>query len=254
MTLAVQIEGRDDAPAVVLLHAIATSSKLWAPQVAPLAADFRVIRVDLPGHGASPLLPGCADYESYADAVVSALADRGIDKFVLVGLSFGAMVAMQIAVRNPDTVAGLVLACCAAYTPPPVAAMWRDRVDGVKQGGLAGQAPGTLGRWFTPSFAEASPQTVEWVRGMIVETPDEGFVAAATMISTLDHRELLPRITARTVVVAGEHDQAAQPAGLAAIADAIPNASLITLNAAHLANVEAPVAFVEAIAAFAKGL
>ncbi|RYD27304.1 MAG: alpha/beta fold hydrolase, partial [Lysobacteraceae bacterium] len=97
MTLAVQIEGRDDAPAVVLLHAIATSSKLWAPQVAPLAADFRVIRVDLPGHGASPLLPGCADYESYADAVVSALADRGIDKFVLVGLSFGAMVAMQIA-------------------------------------------------------------------------------------------------------------------------------------------------------------
>lgn len=254
MSLNIQIEGANDAPALVLLHAIATSSELWRPQMGVLAQHFRVVRIDLPGHGASAVLQGEPTYADYADAVAQTLIGEGIDRYVLVGLSFGAMVSMQIAVRHAAQVRGVVLANCAAKTPPPVAQMWRDRMNAVEQAGMAGQVAGTLDRWFTPGFAACAPLTLDWVRGMILGTSARGFISAARMISGLDHMSLLPQIACPALVLAGAHDQAAPPAGLAAIADAIPGGRLATLEAAHLANVEAPVAFTEAVGGFAQVL
>jgi 3-oxoadipate enol-lactonase len=249
--LAVRDDGQRDAPPIVLLHAIATSSELWSAQVAPLAVRHRVIRVDLPGHGASPPLRPGASFEGYADAVADALDAHGVGRCTLAGLSFGAMVALQLATRRPEQVERLVLACCAVRTPPPVAAMWRERADAVAASGMAGQVAGTLDRWFTPAFAAASPATLAWVGGLIRGTSGDGFTAAAAIISELDQVALLGQVPVPCLVVAGEHDQAAAPGMMQGFASALPNSRFVTLPAAHLACVEAPVAFTEALAAFA---
>lgn len=250
MTLAIYEDGPIDAPAIVFLHAIATSSALWTPQVAPLAGQFRVVRVDLPGHGGSALLPEGAGFIDYADAVANALAARGIDRFALTGMSFGAMVAMQVAVRYPERVARLVLACCAARTPPPVAAMWHERIAAVTRDGIETQIETSLERWFTHDFATGSPITLDWVRSLIRTTPDAGFVAAARVIADLDHIALLPHLATRCLVLAGEHDKAAPPTVMQEFATLIPDARVAILPTAHLANIEAATAFTETVGAF----
>lgn len=253
MSLAVHIEGPAAAPTLVFLHAIATSAELWRPQVVPLSRRFRVVRLDLPGHGGSDLLPEGAGFPDYADAVAETLSAHGIGQFGLVGMSFGAMVAMQVAVRHAARVERLVLACCAARTPLPVAAMWHDRIAAVARDGIETQVETSLERWFTPDFAAASPQTLDWVRGMIRRTPAAGFVAAARSIATLDHLALLPALTMPCLVLAGAEDKAAAPAMMQDFAAHIPGAAFSTLPAAHLANVEAPGAFVDAIERFVDG-
>lgn len=254
MTIKVHIDGAADAPAIVLIHAIGTSSALWLPQVPVLARAFRVVRVDLPGHGDSPSLPSGAQFSDYADAVVAALADRGVDRFILVGLSFGAMVSMQIAIRHAVRVRGLLLACCAAKTPAPVAQMWHDRIVTVETHGIESQVETSLERWFTPGFADASPTTLDWIRAMIRNTSAKGFTAAAGIIAGLDHVALLPLIDVPCLVLAGAHDRAAPADAMSGIAAAIPGARFETIEAAHLANVEAPVAFTETVGRFAAAL
>ncbi len=253
MTLAVYSDGPETAPVIVFLHAIATSAKLWDPQIEPLAQCFRVVRIDLPAHGDSPALPKGASFADYADAVAAAITAHGIDRFSLVGMSFGAMVAMQIAVRHPLRVERLVLACCAARTPSPITAMWLDRIAAVERGGMATQVETSLERWFTPNFAAASPDTLDWVRAMILSTPSAGFIAAARIIATLDHVPLLHQIEVPCLVVAGEHDKAAPPEAMRAFAANIRSAVFATLPTAHLANVEAPDAFIEAVTRFVDG-
>lgn len=253
MTLAVHVDGDKAAPAIVFLHAIATSAALWSPQVAPLAERFRVVRIDLPGHGDSPVLPESASFADYADAVANTLARHRIDRFALVGMSFGAMVAMQVAVRHAARVERLVLACCAARTPSNVAAMWHERIAAVEEGGMSTQEETSLARWFTPGFAAASATTLDWVRGMIGRTPPAGFRAAARIIADLDHVALLPHIRMPCLVLAGEQDKAAPPEGMRGFSTDIPDARFATVPAAHLANVESPSAFTEVIARFMDG-
>lgn len=254
MTVAVSIDGAADVPAIVLLHPIGTSSALWLPQVPVLANGFRVVRVDLPGHGGSTALPPGVGFSDYADAVVAALTDHQVDDFVLVGTSFGAMVSMQIAVRHASRVNGLVLACCGARTSSQVAQAWRERIRAVKAAGIVTQVEPSLARWFTPEFAAGAPMTLDWVRSMICDTPADGFVAAARMIADLDHLALLSDISTRCLVIAGTRDQAAPAEAMRGIADAIPEARFATVEAAHLANVEAPVPFTETVGAFARSL
>ncbi|WP_017667612.1 alpha/beta fold hydrolase [Sandarakinorhabdus sp. AAP62] len=250
MTMAAHRAGPSDAPVLVLLHAIATSSALWTPQLAALASRFHVVRIDLPGHGDSPAMTGSPGYPDYADAVAATLAGLGIHSASIAGLSFGAMVAMQLAVRHPALASRVALANCAAFTPPPVADMWRARIAAVEQGGMASQRAVTLDRWFTPGFAASAALTLDWIGSMIEATPSAGFIAAARMISSLDHRDILSAIASPTLVLSGAHDLATTPAIMAGIVAALPHAQLASLDAAHLANVEAPVAFAEALGAF----
>ena len=254
MTLTVHVDGAAESPTIVLLHAIGTSSQLWLPQVPALATQFRVVRVDLPGHGASPAPTPGAGFAEYSDAVADALTEHGIDEFILAGISFGAMVAVQIAVDHAPRVRGLVLACCGVVTSEPVSRAWRERIAAVESDGMGSQVESSLERWFTPAFAAASPVTLAWVRSMIAGTTPEGFTGAADMIAGLDHSAHLTKLDMPSLVIAGERDQAAPPTAMRAFADTIATARFETIDAAHLANVEAPVAFTERLGAFAREL
>src|SRR5690606_37294690 len=102
--------GPADGQAVVLLHAIATDSNLWSAQVPVWATAFRLVCVDLPGHGGSPDIDADLDLDGYADCVLDVLDELHIDTASLVGLSLGGMVAQAFALKYPARVRSLVLA------------------------------------------------------------------------------------------------------------------------------------------------
>ena len=244
------ITGNPDGAPLVLLHAIGTSGAMWGPQMLAWAARFRLIAVDLPGHGESPPLPEGADFGDYAQAVGATLSGLGIASASVVGLSFGAMVAMRLAHERPDLVRSLVLANGVAVAPPPVRDAWRDRIATVRQSGVDAIADATLGRWFTPEFAAKSPLTIDAVKRMVLATSAEGFIGAARAISTLDHTHLLAGITCPTLVVSGQHDAAAPQAQVAHIATRIQQARLLSLEAPHMSNIECADTFTEQVGDF----
>jgi 3-oxoadipate enol-lactonase/3-oxoadipate enol-lactonase/4-carboxymuconolactone decarboxylase len=244
-SLAHLVAGPETGPAVVLLHAITTSSELWRPQLPAWTSRFRVIALDLPGHGGSAPLPPGAGFADYAAAVAGTLADLGVGRAAFVGLSFGAMVGLRLAAEHPERVSAIVLANCVAKAPPPVRQAWRERIANVRAAGLEPQIEPTLSRWFTPAFAASAPMTLDWVRGLIRSTTPEGFCTAAAAISELDQLELAGSLRAPALVLAGEHDVAAPLTAMRALADAIPGSIFDTLDAAHLSNVEQATPFAE---------
>ncbi|WP_086820545.1 alpha/beta fold hydrolase [Allokutzneria sp. NRRL B-24872] len=102
--MTIEASGPEDAPAIVFLHGAGVNRKMWLSQVSALEKEFRVITLDLPGHG--PL----ADRRfRMADAVAEVARVELERPALVVGLSLGAHVAMSFAGQYPERVAGLVV-------------------------------------------------------------------------------------------------------------------------------------------------
>jgi len=106
--LAVGVWGPDDAPTVIAVHGITASHRAWA-LLGQLAPDLRVIAPDLRGRGRSNHLPGPFGMDSHADDIAAVLDAFGVDRCLVIGHSMGGFVAVTLAERHPERVAGLVL-------------------------------------------------------------------------------------------------------------------------------------------------
>src|SRR5881397_25842 len=100
-------EEAGDGSAVVLIHAGICDSRMWDPQWETFPRDHRTIRYDLRGYGRSPLTP--APF-SHARDLAALLDGLGVERAALVAASFGAQVALELAVARPDLAGPLVLA------------------------------------------------------------------------------------------------------------------------------------------------
>lgn len=109
-TVHLRDQGNPDGPVLVLLHGFAASLHSWEPWVAVLADEYRLISIDLPGHGITGSTPA-ADYsrQSMSDFLHSVVNWRNLDRFILVGHSMGGGVALNYTLDHPQKIAGLVL-------------------------------------------------------------------------------------------------------------------------------------------------
>ena len=243
--------GPRTAPAIVLLHSLATHSELWAFQVPVWSVHFRVIRVDFPGHGRSAVSDQPMSLPDMAQAVVRVLDHLNIAQAAFVGLSLGGMVAQVAALAHAPRVAALVTAHAGARTDATVRAIWDQRIEQFEAGGLADLPHATLARWFPRAFSEGSPLTMAWMARRIGQTDPRGYVNAIRAIQNLDHLERLPEIAAPTLVIAGEADAAVPPAVACMVAQRIPQAELRLLaDTGHIGNVQNPTLFTEMVGQF----
>jgi 3-oxoadipate enol-lactonase len=236
--LAHDAAGHDGAPVVVLAGSLGTTGAMWDPQTPALAERRRVIRLDLRGHGRSPVPVGPYRIEDLGRDVLATLDALGIARASWCGLSIGGMTGMWLAAHAPERVERLALLCTSAHLPP--AEGWLERARAVRQAGtVAAVADTVLGRWVTPTFAAERPDVVAWLRAMLVSIPPEGYASCCEAIAALDLRADLAAIRAPTLVLSGADDPATPPAHGEAIAAAVSHARHVVLaDAAHLANVQ----------------
>ncbi len=113
-------EGRADGPALILVHGYFSSLHTWEPWVERLSAHYRVISIDLPGHGLTRTPP---DYrftkDSFFDVIEAASVHFDLNSFMLAGSSMGGAAAWDYARRRPSRVNALVLVASAGWTPAP---------------------------------------------------------------------------------------------------------------------------------------
>lgn len=243
-----QLEGRADAPLLVLSNSLGTNLQMWAPQMPRLLEHFRVLRHDARGHGQSQVTPGPYSIAQLADDVVALLNGLQIERAHFCGLSMGGMIGLQLGMQHPTRIRRLVLSNTATQIPPPEA--WNTRIETVNREGMAPIAAGSVERWFTPAFIAREPQQVETVRQMLLHTVAAGYAANCAAVRDMDLRDGLDRIGAPTLVIAGSHDPSTPPVQGREIVDGIPGARYLELDAAHLSNWEQADAFTTAVIEF----
>ncbi|GGK97586.1 3-oxoadipate enol-lactonase [Mangrovihabitans endophyticus] len=234
-----RLDGPPDAPPVLLINSLGTDHTMWEPQMAVLAAQHRVIRYDVRGHGCSSVPAGPYSLADLGQDALGLLDALGVPRAHVVGLSLGGMTAMWLAAHAPHRVGRLVLCCTSAQLGP--AQQWADRAETVRRQGLGAIATAVIGRWLTPPYASTHPDDVRRLRAMLTATPPAGYAGACAAIENMDLRSDLDRITARTLVLSGNDDEAIPPMHGAQIAGAIPDARLVVVrDAAHLATWQQP--------------
>jgi 3-oxoadipate enol-lactonase len=245
-----QIDGPEGGTPLVFSNSLGTDWRMWEPQMAALAG-YRVVRYDSRGHGQSAVTPGPYTIEQLGrDAL--ALADGiGLARFHFCGLSMGGMVGMWLGAHAPERIDRLVLCNTAARIHPPD--LWNARIEKVRAEGLPSIADAVVARWFTPAFVAASPAVVARMRGMLLDQPADGYAASCAAVRDMDQRDAIRGIRAPTLVIAGAHDGATPPADGRFIAESIPGARYVELDAAHISNVEQAPAFTAALVDFLQG-
>lgn len=237
--LAATWDGPPGAPVLVLGNSLGTTGELWRPNLAALAARFRVLRFEHRGHGGSAAPPGPYTIASLGRDVLALLDDSGAESVNYCGVSLGGMIGMWLAANAPGRIRALGLCCTSAYLPP--AQMWADRAAGVRGGGMASISGQVVERWFTPAFRARDPATVAAFAATLDGVEPEGYAGCCEAIAAMDLRPSLGSITAPTLVVAGAEDPATPPWHAAVIASGIKGSRLrVIRGGAHLANVSHP--------------
>jgi 3-oxoadipate enol-lactonase len=244
--------GRRDA--VLLVHAIGCDLGMWDSLAAALAPRFRVVRMDVRGHGKSEVTARPYSLDQLADDARDVLDSLAIDKAHWVGLSMGGMIGQAFALRHPGRLGRLVLANTTSSYGAEGAKMWEARAKAVEEGGMAAIKDLAMARYFSDEFRARDAARVQGVADRFVATPALGYIGCCDAIRGLDFTSRLGRIEAPTLVIAGEKDLGTPVAMSQAIASAIPGAKLAVIpGAAHLSAVENPAAFNKLVGDFLAG-
>jgi len=149
--------------------------------------------------------------ERFGRDVLAILDDLNIGKVHWCGLSMGGMVGQWLGANAPERLGKIILSNTACYYPDPT--NWRNRIKAVKEGGIAAVADTVIASWLSADFREREPQIAAKMKAMLIASPVQGYLACCEALSTLDQRELLPRIKSPTLVIAGRHDTATADRG-----------------------------------------
>ena len=239
--LNVEISGRPDGFPIILSNSLAADLSMWNAQMAVLESRRRVIRYDVRGHGLSDVVAEPCTIADLGGDVLRLMDALHLDQVDWCGLSLGGMIGQWLMINHGDRIAKALLANTVANMPN--AAIWEDRIGRARREGLSDLAETTLGRWFTPEFAQAHPATIAKVRAMILSTSVEGYCRACEAIRDLDLYDQLDTISNEVMLVCGRYDSSAPTATMTSMSARIKNASIQILDAAHVSNIEQPTAF-----------
>lgn len=246
--LAYRVEGADGRPFLLLSNSLGTTADMWADQMPVLTSMFRVVRYDTRGHGQSDAPAGEYSVEQLGRDALAVLDAVGATHAHVCGLSLGGVTGMWLGVHAAHRVASLVLASTAAKIGS--ADMWNQRIRQVLDGGTDSIADAVMARWFTDAFRAHSPERVSRFRAMLASIPAQGYAGCCAALRAADLRDEIAGIGAPTLVISAASDPATPPADGTFIAARIAGADMTVLDASHLANVEQPEAFTQAIVDF----
>jgi 3-oxoadipate enol-lactonase len=250
--LHIVIEGRDDGPWLTCLHALASNLSLWDEQAGLLGKDFRLLRISARGHGRSTADKPASSVDDLAADVVAVWDALGIRRSHVLGLSLGGMTGIGLALNHPDRVGRLVAADCRSDAPPFFVEMWTKRQQTLRAEGMAAVAEATLPIWFSEKTRSERPDVVEKARRMILGTSEPGYVGASTALQRLDYKRRLGGIRCPTLFLTGAKD-GVHPKEMREMAALVPGAEFVEIpDAAHIANMEQPERFTEAVLRFLK--
>ncbi|MFI5248230.1 MAG: alpha/beta fold hydrolase, partial [Nitrospirales bacterium] len=226
---------------IVFLHAFPLNRTMWATQEHGLSSQFRIITIDLRGHGESDA-PLCRyTLDQSADDVRALLDHLAIQHALFVGLSMGGYILFAFYRKYVDRMKGLILADTRAQADKAEEKARRFQMAQIahKQGAAA-IAELMIPKLLSPATIQTRPDLVRQVRAMIEGNQISGIAGdLMAMAERPDSVLLLTQITCPTQIIVGQLDQGTPVSDAKLMAEHIPGSRLAVIpNAAHLANLE----------------
>jgi len=242
-------------PTILFLHGFAESREVWTEFTRPFPAGYRLLMPNLLGHGTNRAAVPDFSMEAQARHVVSYLDQKGAaDPVLVVGHSMGGYVALALAERYPDRVAGLALINSTAYPDPVEKRQNREKnISFVARHGLEKFMSSFVRPLFAPANRDRLPEVLALLEDIGKATPEPTIAGALRgMAARPDRTAVLRDAPFPVLLVAGKHDVAVP------LADSVAQAALPPLGAAlflegsgHQAYLEQPEATRRAVLALA---
>lgn len=242
---------------VVFLHAFPLNRTTWAPQVAALSDRYRVVTIDLRGHGESDAPMWRYTLDRFADDVHGLLEHLGIARATFVGLSMGGYILFALFRKYPALFQALVLADTRATADTPEAKAARFSMAQIAyRRGTSAIAELMLPKLLSPASCEHRADLRDQLRTIITGNQVSGIVGdLMAMEERPDSTPLLSTIAVPTLVIVGEEDLASPPEEVEGMAHQIPGSTFVRIpQAGHLSNLENPAAFNAALLSFLKSV
>jgi len=244
-----RLEGRDGLPVLVLSHSLGCDHGMWEPQMPDFLQHFQVLRYDTRGHGASDVPPGDYTIEQLGRDVLGLADALNLRSFSVCGLSMGGAVGQWLALNASDRLKSLILANTSARFGTPE--IWEARINAVRQGGIKAIVDAVMPRFFPPEMLEQNDPQVHSTRSVLLGTDPNGYIRCCAAVRDVDHRSLLGRIKAPTLVIGGDRDPSTPwVENGEVLAREIAGAKALILPAAHLSNLARPRSFTTAVLEF----
>lgn len=177
---------------LVLLHGYLESLEIWNGFAEELSKKFRVIAIDLPGHGQSGTFNGSASVEQMGEAVKAVLDFLRINKLVIIGHSMGGYAMLAFAEFWPEKLSGLGLFHSITWADLPEKREARDReIELVKQGKKNLICNANVPKGFADDNLEKFKTAVERAKAIAINTPEEGIIAALNGMKTRPDRTFI---------------------------------------------------------------
>jgi 3-oxoadipate enol-lactonase len=247
----VEYEQTGDGPQLLLLHSLLTDLSVFDAVLPPLAQQFRVTRVNLPGYGQS-MPRHLSSVGDYADHVASVMDQLKLPPETHVfGNGFGAFVALVLALRHGPRFQRLILADVVAAFPEPARVPFRVMSEKVTTIGMSAVLDAAIGRMFPPAFQAAHPDEVATRKAALARANASSFSRACLALAALDTTAQLAQIANPTLVLCGALDLTTPPALAQALARGINGAQYREIpDAGHCPMVEQPAQLVAEIQRF----
>jgi 3-oxoadipate enol-lactonase len=246
-----RVDGPEDGAPVVFANSLGTDMRLWDPILPLLPEGLRIIRFDKRGHGLSTCPPSPYTMGSLITDTEKLLDLLEVKECVFVGLSIGGMIAQGLAVKRLDLMRAMVLSNTAAKIGNP--ALWDDRIEGVRKGGIEALADAVMERWFSKDF-RATTELELW-RNMLVRQEDNGYMGCSAAISGTDFYTTTASLRLPCLGIAGAEDGSTPPDLVRETVDLIPGSKFhLIRRAGHLPCVEQPEEYARVLSEFLRSV
>lgn len=238
-------EGPKTGQPLILVHGFTSSLESWDLLAADLSSDYRVIRLDLPGHGLTGADPEKRySVEETAVFLQHFLQALNIENPVIIGNSLGGLVAWRLAALAPESVSKLVLISPGGFsingvTENPVDVPLMLKVY-LKQAPMAGVKQATQALFADPD--KLPEDRISEIRDLMLHGENgEAFIHRLEVFTLPDPSQDLAKVTTPTLLIWGEKDVMVPPEHGNRFKQAMPNARLITYpETGHIPQEEAP--------------
>jgi pimeloyl-ACP methyl ester carboxylesterase len=227
-----------EGPAVLLVHAGVADARMWRRQVEDLAADHRVITLDLRGYGETPLEVG-AKYSDAGD-LLAVLDEVGVTEVSAVGASYGGYVVQQAASRQPERFNRLVLLCAPTDNVVPtedLRAVWAEENQLLDAGDVEAATELMVRSWIGPDGDDDARELLRAMQRRAYELQ----IPAGDDVDNEEYAVEPEKLTVPVRLVTGEHDFEFFTNCGDYLAERLPAAERIHLPwAGHLPTLERP--------------
>ena len=245
-----QVDGPDNAPCLVFSNSLATTTAMWDEQASALKNKFRVLRYDQRGHGETEAPAGRYAFDTLLADALGLLDALSIKKAHFAGLSMGGATALGLAEKHPDRFDRIIVCDSPCQSTPQSSQQWEERIVIAKDKGMEALVEPTIARWFPAETVAKNPPHLDNVRGMIRNTPANGFIGCAAALAAHDYASAVAAVKCPVLFMAGEKD-GATPAAMRKLNEKLPGSHFVELSGAgHISNMDRPAEFTRAIADF----